>query len=458
VDFSHDFFIIILFFLYQNFISGMVCLLGRLNSPMNQIISILVLHLEDILRHGGYWVIGLVSVVEALPLIGTIVPGHTVVIFGGFFAHQGFLNVYLVAFWAAVGALTGDVIGYLLGKKYGMKLVTDWSQYFLIKQKNIDKAREALNKHSGKAIIFGRFNPVARVFMPFLAGASGMAMRRFWVFDAIAAISWSVISVAVGYLFGASYQIIAHTIGKFTTVGIVLVVLLVAAYYFVNSRRHIFKKYDFHILIVCIISLYFFFQTVEDAFVAHPFLVDIDVAINSAFAAHVMPAFVTVAVLVSDVLSPITLGVAAVALGAWWIYKKHWHNLYIFLFAYPTGLFLGYLLKIAIGRPRPPDPLVQISGLSFPSTHALASALFFTLVVYFFAHLIKGRHLRELFIVGNVLLVIMVCVSRLYLGVHWFSDVLAGSMFGLFWATFSILAVRYLEGLTRGRGAKKVRG
>jgi undecaprenyl-diphosphatase len=423
---------------------------------MSHLFSILILHLEDILRHGGYWVIGLVSVAEALPLVGSIVPGHTIVIFGGFFAHLGFLNVYEVAFWAAVGALTGDLIGYLLGRRYGMKLITDWGQYFLIKQKSIDKAREALNKHSGKAIFVGRFNPIARVFMPFLAGASGVAMRRFWLFDGIAAVTWAGASVAVGYLFGASFDLIARTIGKFTTAGIVIAILIVAAYFFINKQRHIFKKYDFHILIVCVVSLYFFFKTVQDVVALHPFMVDFDVAVNMIMSSHIIPWLVTTAVTVSNVLSPTTLGIAAIGIAGWWIYKKHWHNVYIFLTAYPTGLFLGYLLKIAVGRPRPINGLIQESTLSFPSTHALASALFFTLIIYFFIHHIKNHHLRELFIVGNVFLIVLVCASRVYLNAHWFSDVLAGSMFGVFWATFSILTVRYMEGLTRGRGAKKV--
>ena len=423
---------------------------------MDHLLSILIAHLEEILRHGGYWVIGFVSIAEALPLIGSIIPGQTVVIFGGFFAHLGFLNVYWVALWAAIGALIGDLIGFLLGKKYGVKLITDWSQYFLIKQQNIEKAREALNKHSGKAILIGRFNPIARVFMPFLAGASGMDMKRFWIFDGIAAVTWAVVSVGVGYLFGASYEFIAHTIGRFTTAGIVIAALIVSAYYFVNKRRHIFKKYDFHILIVCIFSLYFFFKSVQDVIVLHPFMVELDVAINLFLSSHLMPALIMGARIISDVISPTSLSLATLALAGWWIYKKHWHNVYILIATYPCGLGLGYLLKVAVDRPRPINSLFPQFGMSFPSGHALAAALFFTLIIYFFIRHIKGRYTRELFIVANVLVVVVVCLSRLYLSAHWFSDVVAGTTFGLFWATFSILTVRYVEGLTRGRGAKKV--
>ena len=100
--------------------------------------------------------------------------------------------------------------------------------------------------------------------------------------------------------------------------------------------------------------------------------------------------------------------------------------------------------------------IVPLSDYAFPSGHAVAAGLFFTLIVYFFTRYIKSPTLREFFILANVLMIIIICLARVYLNVHWMSDVIAGSMFGVFWATFSILTVRYVEGLTRGRGARKI--
>ena len=424
---------------------------------MSHLVFLLITQLQDILRHGGYWVIGIVSVAEALPLIGSIIPGHTIVIFGGFFAHLGILNVYAVMFWAAVGALVGDVTAYLLGRKYGFSLISNWGQYFLIKPEHIEKARTALQTHSGKTIILGRFSPITRAFIPFLAGTSGLHIKKFWLYDSIGCILWSVLSVAVGYVFGASYQIITQALGRFTTIGIILVLLISFAYYFINSRRHIFVKYDFHLLLVCLTSLYFFFQTVQDVVSDHPFMVQLDVTFNLVMAHHIKPFLVDIAKIVSDVFSPTTFGILAVGFLIWWIYKKHWQNVYVMIAAYPVGLMFGYLLKISVGRARPINMLIHETDFSFPSTHALAAALFCTLAVYFLVRYINNRHLRELFILGSILLVVLVCASRVYLNVHWFSDVVAGSMFGIFWTTCAILIVRYTEGLIRGRGAKKIK-
>ena len=71
---------------------------------VNQLVLLITQHTEDLLRHGGYWVIAIVSAVEALPLLGSIIPGHTVVILGGFFARLEILNIYWVMAAAAFGA------------------------------------------------------------------------------------------------------------------------------------------------------------------------------------------------------------------------------------------------------------------------------------------------------------------------------------------------------------------
>ena len=431
---------------------------------MNQIVVLIMQHAEELLRHGGYWLIAIVSAIEALPLLGSIIPGHTIVILGGFFARLGILNIYLVMLAATVGAIIGDVTGFYVGRRYGMDMLISWGRFFLIKEEHIQKAKAALHRHTGKAIIFGRFNPVTRAFIPFLAGAGDVHIRKFWIYDAVGSVIWAVGSVGAGYIFGASYSLVAHAIGRFTAMGVVIGLLVAFAYYFINKQRHIFGKYDFHILVVCLASLYLFFQSIEDVISSRPFMAAIDVEVNLLMdrlhgigaAAVAFSSWITTAEVISFIFSPTTFGIGALLLIGGFVHTKRWQNVYIGLTAYPIGLLFAVLLKNAIARARPVNMIVPVSDYAFPSGHAVAAGLFFTLIVYFFTRYIKSPTLREFFILANVLMIIIICLARVYLNVHWMSDVIAGSMFGVFWATFSILTVRYVEGLTRGRGARKI--
>ncbi len=424
---------------------------------MNHFVGEFLNHLQSILQAGGYWVLGVVSVVEALPLIGSVIPGHAVVFLGGFFAHLGILNVYIVAALASFGAFAGDIISFFLGRKYGYGLIIKWGKYFLLKQEHIDKAKEALERHTGKAIILGRFTPVTRAYMPFLVGASRGNVRTFWIADFIGCMLWGTASVAVGYIFGASYRLVIHYIGQFTTMGIIIGVCLGVAYYFVNSRRHIFKKYDLHILFALLMSTYVFFKSIQDVVVTRPFMVALDLAVNKAFAEHASAVFTSAVILLTNIFSPAVLSIVAVGLVVWFASKKYRHDMYILIATFPTGLGLTYLLKETVQRFRPVNEFIAETGYSFPSGHAVAAAIFFTLSIYFFARYIKNNHMRELFVTANIFMIVLVGYTRVYLNVHWFSDVVAGISFGVFWACLGILTVRYFEALVAGRGSKQIK-
>jgi undecaprenyl-diphosphatase len=344
-----------------------------------------------------------------------------------------------------------------LGRKYGYGLITKWGKYFLLKQEHIDKAKEALERHTGKAIILGRFTPVTRAYMPFLVGASRGNVRTFWIADFIGCMLWGISSVAIGYVFGASYKLVIHYIGQFTTMGIIIGICLAIAYYFVNSRRHIFAKYDLHILFALLMSTYVFFKSIQDVIAAQPFMVALDLAVNKAFSYHASELFSKIMVLVTHVFSPTVLSVAAIGLVVWFAYKKYRHDLYILVATFPTGIALGYLIKEVVARYRPVNQFIAETGYSFPSGHAVAAALFFTLIIYFFARYVKNKHLQEVFVTANIFMIVLVGYTRVYLNVHWFSDVVAGISFGVFWACLGILTIRYIEALVTGRGSRQIK-
>lgn len=114
------------------------------------------------------------------------------------------------------------------------------------------------------------------------------------------------------------------------------------------------------------------------------------------------------------------------------------------------GLSLMFVLKNLFGRPRPENPLLRtVSGLSFPSGHALISVAFYGLLIYLLWHNISNKILRWFLIILFLIVILMIGASRIYLRVHYASDVLAGFAMGLIWLVLSIWTVRKIERYTR---------
>jgi len=90
------------------------------------------------------------------------------------------------------------------------------------------------------------------------------------------------------------------------------------------------------------------------------------------------------------------------------------------------------VFKIIFARPRPSNPLIEVTGYSFPSSHAVTSTAFFLLLIYLFEDKIKNKFLRILFTTICTVLAFLIVVSRIYLNAHWFSDVLSGFILGLY--------------------------
>ena len=98
---------------------------------------------------------------------------------------------------------------------------------------------------------------------------------------------------------------------------------------------------------------------------------------------------------------------------------------------------INQTLKLIFQRPRPLGyRLLEIGGYSFPSGHALASTAFYGLLIYLSYKLIKNKEIKTLSIILNLLIIILVGISRIYLGVHYCSDVLVGESISIIYLIF----------------------
>lgn len=116
------------------------------------------------------------------------------------------------------------------------------------------------------------------------------------------------------------------------------------------------------------------------------------------------------------------------------VWKKHKRETILFSFTILVGLFLNNVIKIILQVPRPNiSPIYAADSYSFPSGHAMNSFIFYALLSYFMFHFTRRKKLSILFSIAAMSLVILIGLSRVYLGVHYPSDIIAGFIGGFWW-------------------------
>jgi membrane protein DedA with SNARE-associated domain len=196
-------------------------------------------YLLDLVARLGEWsylIIGLAAALECAAFAGLLVPGESLVLASGFLAHQGVLSLDAVIAAAALGAIAGDNIGYQIGARLGRAWLLRHGRRLGVTDARLRRAERFFERHGSKAVFVGRFVGFARALVPFVAGASRMAYRRFVVYDTLGAALWTVTFVVLGYALGASWRVAERWVGR---LGLVLGLLAAggAVLYWLRRRR-----------------------------------------------------------------------------------------------------------------------------------------------------------------------------------------------------------------------------
>jgi membrane-associated phospholipid phosphatase len=168
--------------------------------------------------------------------------------------------------------------------------------------------------------------------------------------------------------------------------------------------------------------------------VANPFW-SADHGIATWFHERLTPAFVTALHAFTEFGSGEWIGFVLFALVLFFAWKRWWPSLVMLIVAVPGGMLLNEWIKILVHRHRPfvDGPFVDWSGYSFASGHTIAATLLYGQLALLVLPSLKGRHVRLLCLFGAVSLVLLVGFSRIALGAHFLSDVLAAIVFGIIW-------------------------
>jgi membrane protein DedA with SNARE-associated domain len=182
--------------------------------------------LETFLQTYGYWVL----------LIGTFLEGETVLVIGGFAAHQGYLSLPLVILAAFAGTLAGDQLFFFIGRKKGKPFLDKRPSW----KPNIERAYNLLDRYQALLILGFRFLYGMRTVTPFVIGMSRVKTATFIVLNAISALAWAVVFGTGGYLFGAALEVFLKDVKRYELLaflGIFIAGCAVWAIHFYRKRH-----------------------------------------------------------------------------------------------------------------------------------------------------------------------------------------------------------------------------
>ena len=213
----------------------------------------LFLHLDTLLpqvaAQYGPWLYALLFLVifaETGLVVTPILPGDSLLFAAGALAAtidpttgQHILRIELVAALLLTAAILGDAVNYAVGHYIGPKVFSSTDDaglvHKLLNRKHLAQAHAFFEKYGGKAVVLGRWVPIVRTFVPFVAGAGSMTYRTFAVYNVIGAVIWVGVCLGAGYLFG-NVPIVKDNF-SLVAIGIVLVSLLPMLVEFVRYRR-----------------------------------------------------------------------------------------------------------------------------------------------------------------------------------------------------------------------------
>ena len=445
--------------------------------------------LEDISNTLGGWTYALVAAfafLETGAFVGLVVPGETTMLLGGAVAGQGAVNLYVLMALAWFFAWAGDTTSFFLGRRLGRSFVLERGSRVGITKERFERTERYFEKHGGKTILIGRFISLVRALAPFIAGSSGMSYRAFVPYSVLGTGIWSILHILIGYFFSRSIESAAKYAGRgFFILGTLVALIVGGVLLFrylreADNRRDVVRWLEGRRLTRWMPTLgrrvrpqaqFIWNRVTPGGTFGLEFTSLMAILAVSAFTLvsyTVMvsedpgptPGDETAQEVVDDISSgwltdaskvvtdlgslsvvwPLAL-LCALALAL----RRRWPEMLVLVVGMLVVVIGVDQMKATIDRPRPPGGLVEVRGSSFPSGHAAYSTLYVWLAITLVLRLRPGlsRLTRgALLVLAAVILSGLIGLSRVYLGVHYMSDVSAGWALGA--AVFSLCAATAL--------------
>src|SRR5689334_13264619 len=441
---------------------------------------------DRILSLPGWLVLALVfafPALEASAFVGFIFPGEIAVILGGVAASRGTVPLWSVIAAAVSGAIIGDSIGYLIGRRWGTHLLQGTVGRLPVIRthldKNLDSARAYVQRRKGSAVFFGRFTAALRALVPGLAGISEVHYPTFLAYNVAGGALWGAGFAVLGYVAGASYHRVERIAGQ---AGLVLLGFIVAGLIAARLARHFAarspglkatgdraaaapplawarRRFPAQVawgrrrldarspqgfwltftIAAGALAAWAFGGLTQDV-VGHDDTALADPHVTAWVITH-RTGWLTSALQVLTWLGSMAVIIpAGLAVGLYFAIRRHgWRPLALLTAAVAGAAGLYNIVKLLVGRPRPPAAIWigHYTGAAFPSGHTTQSTAFYTMLAIVLGAGLSARR-RAILWSAAALVVLIIGASRIYLGAHWLTDVLGGYALGATWVAIVV--------------------
>jgi membrane protein DedA with SNARE-associated domain/membrane-associated phospholipid phosphatase len=417
-----------------------------------------------------------ISTIESVAIIGTIIPGTVMMTAIGTLAGMGIIPLWPTLIWAILGAIVGDGISYWVGRTFNSRLPFVWP--FRTHPNLLESGESFFRKYGSMSVFIGRFVGPVRALVPLVAGMLGMSPWRFTIANVLSAIGWAPVYMLPGILIGAASlelppDIAIHAVVMLIVIflAIMLVIWLIRSLLKLIGRQidqmltqlwvKLCKIPYFNLLTHSIkhhnpskthgqLTLAFYFLTISCVLLYLTLYIywcgSQDILVNNMF-------FHFFRSLRTPLLDNIILGFTflgekcvllplMITLFGWFAYTKRWHTAWHVLALGLIASFSVEILKVIAHSPRPWGLSHGLENYSFPSGHTTLTVVFYSGIAFLLIQSLQINKSRKFFIYYPVALLILIAsFSRLYLGVHWFTDIVGGWLLGS--ALFMLVAISY---------------
>ncbi len=432
------------------------------------------------------WISFLAAYSETLIGLAFFVPGSTFLLFLGVLAGQGYVDIKTILIFGIAGAYLGDISNYYLGKRYGTILVK--KPWLHISENLLNSTHKFLNTHGAKSIFFARFLPGFKESVPFMAGTAKMNKVKFLVWDFLGATGWSFEFIGVGYIFSTSLSLAQAWLTRTLTVVVILFFLFAILFLlklfitrnaqavreillslwqvflanpsvksFISSHpklitftKNRFNSSTFYGLPLGILTLAFVYVLALFGGIIEDFLTRDPIVYADQIIANLMVSWRTVVLNEfftwitylgkSEVVAVFLITATVILI----IYKKIDELIALYLSFFGSLIFI-YLGKIAFHRPRPEVALYLEPSFSFPSGHATIAVSLYGFIGYLLIRFTRDFKIKMNLFFAATILVLLIGISRIYLGEHYLSNVYAGYLLGILWVILAIALLKWIS-------------